>query len=102
MSEQYDDHNNHYPTEPHGSIPAFHNEDEEAEFFDTHDFGDFWAEGRPVAFRHTLEKKVQLRLNDEMDHELSHYAEEAGMKKATLIRQWLKERLRQEREKRAS
>ncbi len=33
-----------YPTEAHGSIPAFNSYEEEAEFWDTHDFTDFKQE----------------------------------------------------------
>ncbi len=29
-----------YPTEPHGRVPSFNNIEEEAEFWDTHDFTD--------------------------------------------------------------
>ena len=37
-----------YPTEAHGSIPAFTSYEEEAEFWDTHDFTDFQAETEPA------------------------------------------------------
>jgi predicted glycoside hydrolase/deacetylase ChbG (UPF0249 family) len=91
-----------YPTEAHGSIPAFQNIEEEAEFFDTHDFSEFWDELEPVEIQHPLEKKMQVRLDGTMDYELEQFARKAGMKKATLARQWLKERLQEERQKRAS
>jgi hypothetical protein len=37
-----------YPTGQHGRIPSFNNIEEEAEFWDTHDFTDYWEESRPV------------------------------------------------------
>jgi hypothetical protein len=37
-----------YPTEPHGRIPAFNSIEEEAEFWDTHDFTDFRDLTEPV------------------------------------------------------
>jgi len=37
-----------YPTEAHGRIPAFHSIEEEAAFWDTHDFTDFLEESWPV------------------------------------------------------
>jgi hypothetical protein len=40
MSERTDYKGPEYPTEAHGSIPAFHSYEEEAEFWDTHDFTD--------------------------------------------------------------
>jgi hypothetical protein len=33
-----------YPTEAHGSIPAFKSYEEEADFWDTHNFTDFKQE----------------------------------------------------------
>jgi len=36
-----------YPTEPHGSIPAFNTIEEEAEFWDTHDVGRLMASPVP-------------------------------------------------------
>lgn len=97
-----DDRSNRYPTKAHGSIPAFHSTEEEAAFFDTHDFNKFWDELEPVEIQHTLEKKMQVRLDETMDRELEQFARKAGMKKATLARQWLRERIQQERQHRAS
>jgi len=37
-----------YPTEAYGRIPAFNSIEEEADFWDTHDFTDFAEEWRPV------------------------------------------------------
>src|SRR5579864_5248989 len=37
-----------YPTKAHGSIPEFNSYEEEAEFWDTHDFTDFEAETKPA------------------------------------------------------
>lgn len=37
-----------FPTEAHGSIPAFNSYEEEADFWDTHDFTDFKAETEPA------------------------------------------------------
>lgn len=37
-----------YPTDPHGRIPAFNSIEEEAEFWDTHDFTDFRDLTEPV------------------------------------------------------
>ena len=51
-----DDQSSKYPTQAHGSIPAFHNVEEEATFFDTHDFSDFWNELRPAEFGAPIQK----------------------------------------------
>lgn len=93
-----------YPTEAHGSIPAFHSYEEEAEFWDTHDFTDLSTEIQPakVVATHGLSANVQVRFEPDTDHELEAIARERGMKKATLIRTWVLEWLREERNRRAS
>jgi predicted HicB family RNase H-like nuclease len=83
-------------------IPDFNNREEEAEFFDTHDFTEFWQEGTPVKPRRTYSEAMQVRLDPETDHELQALAEERGVKKSTLARIWLIERIRQERNRHAS
>ncbi|HVB73304.1 MAG TPA: CopG family antitoxin [Ktedonobacteraceae bacterium] len=93
-----------YPTQAHGSIPAFHSYEEEAAFWDTHSTADFTHETEPVKVRATrgLSANVQVRFDPETDHELEAIAHERGMKKATLIRTWVLERLRQDRHQQAS
>jgi hypothetical protein len=93
-----------YPTEAHGSIPAFNSYEEEANFWDTHSITDFAEETEAVKVRATrgLSANVQVRFDPETDHELEVIARERGMKKATLIRTWVLERLRQDRNRHAS
>ncbi|MFI5272547.1 MAG: CopG family antitoxin [Ktedonobacterales bacterium] len=93
-----------YPTTAHGAIPAFSSYEEEAAFWDTHDFTDFRDQTTPVRVRSTrgLNANVQVRFDTESDRELETFASERGLKKATLIRTWVLERLRQERERRVS
>lgn len=85
-----------YPTEAHGSIPAFHSYEEEARFWDTHSITDFTKETTAVKVRTTrgLSANVQVRFDPETDLELEAIARERGVKKATLIRIWVLERLR--------
>ena len=93
-----------YPTEAHGSIPAFKSYEEEANFWDTHSITEFKEETEPVKVRATrgLSANIQVRFDPETDHELEAIARERGMKKATLIRTWVLERLRQDRNRRVS
>ncbi len=93
-----------YPTQAHGTIPAFHSYEEEATFWDTHSTADFIDETEPVKVRATrgLSANVQVRFDPDTDHELEAIARERGMKKATLIRMWVLERLRQDRNRPAS
>lgn len=89
-----------YPTKAHGSIPAFNSYEEEANFWDTHDFTEFEAETRPtkVVASRGFSAKVEVRLEPDTDHELEALALKKGMKKSTLIRTWILERLSQERQ----
>jgi hypothetical protein len=104
MSDQPVDEGPKYPTAAHGSIPAFNSYEEEANFWDTHSITDFTAETEPVKVRATrgLSANVQVRFDPETDHELEAIARERGIKKATLIRIWVLERLRQDRNRHAS
>ena len=93
-----------YPTEAHGSIPAFNSYEEEAEFWDTHDFSNFKQETETAKLKATpsLSANVQVRFEPDTDNELEAIARERGMKKSTLIRTWVLDRLRQERKRHVS
>ncbi len=95
-----------YPTQAHGPIPAFSSYEEEADWWDKVDTGaaEFEEAFTPASVRSTrgFTRKMMLRLDEETDNELERYAQEQGLKKSTLARFWLKERLRQERERHAS
>jgi CopG antitoxin of type II toxin-antitoxin system len=92
-----------YPTQAHGNIPAFNSYEEEANFWDTHGTTDFAHETKAVKVVATrgFTANVQVRFDPETDHELEAIARERGMKKATLIRTWVLERLRQDRNRSA-
>ncbi len=89
-----------YPTETHGRIPAFHSVEEEAAFWDTHDFTDFAEESTPVQITvgEQLAERLTLRLDEADRRDLAKRARDKGVGPSTLIRIWLKERLRQEAE----
>ena len=89
-----------YPTEVHGRIPAFNNIEEEAEFWDTHDFTDFADESVPVEITvgGELADRLTVRLDQADRRELDRRARTMGVGPSTLVRIWLKERLRQEAE----
>lgn len=93
-----------YPTQAHGSIPAFHSQAEEAEFWDTHDFTDFLNELEPVKVRVSplLTTNLQIRFDRETNRELEAHAQEQGVRKSTLVRMVVKEWLRQQRNRHAS
>lgn len=89
-----------YPTEAHGRIPAFTSIEEEAAFWDTHDFTDFTEESTPVQVTvgEALAKRLTLRLDEADRRDLTNRAKDKGVGPSTLARMWLKERLRQETE----
>ena len=91
-----------YPTEAHGRIPAFNSVEEEAEFWDTHDFTDFLEESWPVqphvSPNLTSEYRFVVALDGDDWETLSRHAQEQGITPSTLAEAWLKERLHQEAE----
>src|SRR6266852_5128388 len=93
-----------YPTEAHGSIPAFNSYEEEANFWDTHSITDLKAESEAVKVSATrgLSANVQVRFDPETDHELEAVARAPRMTNDTLIRTCVLERLRQDQNRHAS
>lgn len=87
-----------YPTEARGRIPSFANVEEEAAFWDTHDFTDFLDESTPVrvAVDQALAERLTIRLDQEDRRALARRARKLGIGPSTLARMWLKERLGQE------
>lgn len=81
------------PKEP---IPAFKSREEEAEFWDTHDFADYWGEGTPVEVRFAehLSDGITIRLDTETMQRLEQEARERGIRAHALVTQWVMERLR--------
>ncbi len=79
-----------YPTETHGKIPAFYSLEEEANFWDTHDFTD-------LSILENLKPKKEsliLRLNSDMKKKLTKVAKKKKVSVSTLSRIWLAEKLR--------
>lgn len=78
-------------------IPDFATREEEAAFWDSHDFTDFLDETRPVKLRvaKKLSEGLTIRLDPRDRAELDRRATEQGIGPSTLVRIWIKERLRQ-------
>ena len=79
-------------------IPDFQSREEEAAFWDTHDFTEFLEETRPVELRvvKNLSEGLTVRLDRRDREELERRATEQGIGPSTLVRMWIKDRLRQE------
>lgn len=93
-----------YPTEARGRIPSFSSIEEEAAFWDTHDFTEFAAESSPVEISvgQELAERLTLRLDQDDRQELLRRAKAKGIGPSTLARMWLKERLLLEAEAEAA
>jgi predicted DNA binding CopG/RHH family protein len=82
-------------------LPTFANEQEEAEFWATHDSMQYQedSEAVEVTFEDARPRKTQisLRLDAESIAELRAVARRKGVGYQTLIRMWVVERLAQER-----
>lgn len=84
-------------------LPEFKSIEEEAEFWDTHSFADYWDEFKLVkepVFVRSPKKVVSLRLDRQMVEFLEMLAREKSIPYTTLLRMWIKERLTNELEKR--
>ena len=78
-------------------IPDFQSREEEAAFWDSHDFTEFLDETRLVKLRvaKNLSEGITVRLDRQDREELERRAAEQGIGPSTLVRMWIKDRLRQ-------
>ncbi len=77
-------------------IPDFRSREDEAAFWDAHDFTEFLEETRPVKLRvgKNLAEGLTVRLDRQDREELERRAREQGIGPSALVRMWIKERLR--------
>ncbi len=78
-------------------IPDFRNEDEEREFWDTHDSAEYldWAQAEQVVFPKlkAATKTISLRLSEPMLNELKLLANKVDIPYQSLIKIFLRERI---------
>ena len=79
----------------YSNIPAFKTIQEEAAFWDTHDFTDFLDEAKPVKVQISpnLSHILPVRFDDQTLNDLEMEANRKGLATGTLIRMLVKERL---------
>ncbi len=77
-------------------IPDFKTREEEAAFWDTHDFTDFEDEFQPVRVRvaKNLSEGITIRLDHKTLTKLRNRASEKGIGPTTLVRMWVLEHLK--------
>jgi predicted DNA binding CopG/RHH family protein len=80
-------------------IPKFKSYKEEAEFWDKHEFTEFWDEFKPikVKFAKNLSEALSVRLDPKTLSELRKQAAKKGIGPTTLARMWILEHLEQSR-----
>jgi hypothetical protein len=86
-------------TDKKSRIPVFKNTEEEAAFWDTHSFADFWGEMKPVIVRFAkkLSDTITIRLDLNTLEELRERADEQGIGPTTLARMWILRQLQEEK-----
>ena len=81
-------------------LPKFASEQEESEFWDSHDSTDFLAETEPVDMKFIdtrgPKKQISLRLDQGVIDNLKVIAAAKGVGYQTMIRMWVMERLTEE------
>lgn len=79
-------------------IPQFKNYQEEANFWDTHDFTDFFDESKKVKLVVNLktpkDQTLTVRLQPDLKIRLNLLAQDMGTQPSTLARMWLMEKLK--------
>lgn len=79
----------------HSKIPTFTSVQEEAAFWDTHDFTDFTDELKPIKvhFSKSLSEGITVRFDTKTLQVLRSIASEKGIGATTLVRMWVMERI---------
>ena len=77
-------------------IPQFATREEEAEFWDTHDFTDYWDDLEPANLEASpnLASSILISLDGESLSQIYQHADAEGVDVETLARAWILERLR--------
>lgn len=77
-------------------IPNFTSREEEAQFWDTHDFTDYADEFHPVRVRvaKNLSEGITIRFDHKTLSALRNRASEKGIGPTTLVRMWVLEHLK--------
>ncbi|OGG18469.1 hypothetical protein A2721_01630 [Candidatus Gottesmanbacteria bacterium RIFCSPHIGHO2_01_FULL_47_48] len=76
-------------------IPKFRNIAEEAEFWDTHSFSDYWDKWKPVKLKvaKNLSDGITVRFDGRTLEEIRSRAAKKGLGPTQLIRMWVMEQL---------
>jgi len=67
---------------------------EAAEFWDSHDFADYWDETQEVEFEVRIPRRRRVSLAAHIEDRVAEEARQEGVSIETLVNLWLAERLR--------
>lgn len=86
------------------NLPVCQTDEEEAEFWDTHSTADYWDEMEPatdvtIHVSRLPHRLISLPLSQALFTDIKRIAEERGIPYERLVRQWLTERVKEERRK---
>ena len=76
---------------PDNPIPQFATREEEAEFWDTHDFTDYWDQLQPISvtFGDDLGSPIGINLDAATRQRVCKAARDIGAEPDDLVRQWI-------------
>ena len=75
-------------------LPSFASLDELAEFFDTHDMGDYGEDLPAAHFDVNLQRRTHLvAIDEEINSKLTEIAEQEQMPAEALVNSWLREKI---------
>ena len=81
------------------SMPKFTSLDKLVEFFETHDMGDYWDEMPEVHFDIDIKRRTHLfALDEDLAERLTTIARAKRIPSKTLINEWLREKVLEQRE----
>lgn len=82
-------------------IPKFKTKEEEAKFWDTHSFADYWDEFEDIDLIVDLQKHKEetlvVRLQKDTKDKIKTVAQKKGLSTSSLARLWLTEKLHSQR-----
>ncbi len=76
-------------------IPSFTSPEEEAHYWETHDFSEIWDTARPTTIQRerVFTRSITIRFDETTLARLRQTAKDRGVGPTTLVRMWIKERL---------
>jgi hypothetical protein len=82
------------------SISKASSYEEIAEFWDTHDFSDYWDQSEPVEFEIDIQgEEIYYAVDRELSAKIQYIAKKHGISADTLINLWLQEELQEDQTK---